>query len=130
MLIDLLNPSPAGGWAGRERASILERGRPEMVLALALIHHLAIAGNLPLEDIADFFGRLAPWLVIEFVGPEDSQVQTLMAQRSGVHHPYNQAYFEQCFQRHYSIEAVRPIVPQRRILYLMRREGHASSTAG
>ena len=130
LLIDLMNPSPAGGWANRERASILARGQPEMVLALALIHHLAIAGNLPLENIAEFFRGLAPWLVIEFVGPDDSQVQKLMAQRAGVHHLYTQARFEQCFQRHYSIQAVRPIVPERRILYLMRREDQPSLTDG
>jgi hypothetical protein len=125
LLIDLMNPSPACGWANRERAAILARGHPEMVLALALIHHLAIAGNLPLENIAEFFQGLAPWLAVEFVGPGDSQAQKLMAQRGGVHHLYNQAHFEQCFQRHFSIQAVRPIVPERRILYLMRRNGQA-----
>ena len=130
LLIDLLNPSPASGWASHERAPILERGQPEMVLALALIHHLAIAGNLPLENIADFFRRLAPRLAIEFVGPDDSQVQKLMPQRGGVHHLYNQVHFEQCFQRHFSIEAVRPIVPGRRILYLMRRHDQASLIGG
>ena len=93
LLIDLMNPSPASGWANRERASILERGQPEMVLALALIHHLAIAGNLPLENIAEFFRGLAPWLAIEFVGPDDSQVQKLMTQRGGVHHLYTPGMF-------------------------------------
>ncbi len=94
LLVDLLNPSPASGWVNRERASIFQRGHPEMVLALALIHHLAIAGNLPLENIAEFFSDLAPWLVIEFVAPDDSQVQRLIAQRQGVHHPYDQTRFE------------------------------------
>jgi hypothetical protein len=130
LLIDLLNPSPACGWANRERAAILARGQPEMVLALALIHHLAIAGNLPLENIAEFFQGLAPWLAIEFVSPDDSQVQRLMAQRGGVHHLYNQVHFEQCFQRYFTVQAVRPIVPERRILYLMRREDQASLTDG
>ena len=88
LLMDLFNPSPASGWVNRERASILERDRPGMVLALALVHHLAIAGNLPLENIARFFAELAPWLAIEFVAPGDSQVQRLMTQRRGVHHPY------------------------------------------
>ena len=83
LLMDLLNPSPASGWVNRERAAILERARPGMVLALALIHHLAIAGNLPLENIAEFFSGLAPWLAIEFVAPSDSQVQKLLTQRTG-----------------------------------------------
>ena len=130
LLIDLLNPSPPCGWANRERVSILERGQPEMVLALALIHHLAITGNLPLENIAEFFRGLAPWLAVEFVGPDDSQVRKLMDQRAGVHHLYTQAHFEQCFQRYFSVQAVRPIIPERRILYLMRREDQGSLTDG
>ncbi len=130
LLVDLLNPSPACGWVNRERTSIFQRGRPKMVLALALIHHLAITGNLPLEHIAEFFSDLAPWLAIEFVAPGDSQVQRLMAQRRGVHHPYDQTRFETCFDRHYSIQEIRPILPGGRILYLMRRRGDEPSSDG
>jgi len=130
LLVDLLNPSPACGWVNRERTSIFQRGRPEMVLALALIHHLAITGNLPLENIAEFFSDLAPWLVIEFVAPDDSQVQRLIAQRRGVHHPYDQTRFETCFNRYFSIQEIRPILPGRRILYLMRRRDDEPSSDG
>ena len=49
LLIDLTNPSPNLGWHSRERMSLLERGSPDAILALALIHHLAIANNLPLS---------------------------------------------------------------------------------
>jgi ribosomal protein L11 methylase PrmA len=130
LLVDLLNPSPACGWVNRERTSIFQRGRPELVLALALIHHLAIAGNLPLENIAEFFSDLAPWLVIEFVAPDDSQVQRLIAQRKGVHHPYDQTRFETCFKRYFSIQEIRPIPPGGRILYLMRRKDDEPSSDG
>ena len=130
LLMDLFNPSPASGWVNRERASILERARPGMVLALALVHHLAIAGNLPLENIARFFAELAPWLAIEFVGPGDSQAQRLMTQRRGVHHPYNQAHFEKCFSNYFLIQESRPIVPDRRILYLLRRRDQEDSIGG
>ncbi len=101
-----------------------------MVLALALIHHLAITGNLPLEHIAEFFSDLAPWLAIEFVAPGDSQVQRLIAQRRGVHHPNDQTRFETCFDRYFSIQEIRPILPGGRILYLMRRRGDEPSSDG
>ena len=52
---DLANPTPSFGWENQERASIFERGRPELVLALALIHHLVLAGNQPLENVGSFF---------------------------------------------------------------------------
>ena len=128
LLLDLLNPSPGCGWIHRERASIFQRGRPEMVWALALIHHLAIVGNLPLEHLAEFFCGLAPWLLIEFVTPDDPQVQKLIAQRRGVHHPYNQMRFETCFSRYFSTQEIRPIMEGKRLLYLMQRNGdHALS---
>jgi ribosomal protein L11 methylase PrmA len=130
LLMDLLNPSPASGWANRERSALLGRRRPDLLLALALIHHLVIAGNLPLGSVAELFRQLSPWLIIEFVPPEDPQVLTLLAQRRHIHHPYHQSYFEQCFQSHYSIESVAPIPESGRTLYLMRRRDDGALNAG
>jgi ribosomal protein L11 methylase PrmA len=123
LVLDLLNPSPASGWMNRERTSIFERGRPEMVMALALIHHLAFVGNQPMENLAEFFRRLAPWLLIEFVPETDPQVRLLAAQRAGVHHEYNQEAFERCFGEHFLITASEPVTEQGRTLYLLRRRG-------
>ena len=55
LVIDLTNPSPAIGWDNAERASLAQRGPADLVLALALIHHLAISNNVPLEDVAPIF---------------------------------------------------------------------------
>jgi ribosomal protein L11 methylase PrmA len=129
LLMDLLNPTPAAGWANRERTAVLERRRPDVVLALALIHHLAIAGNVPLPSIADLFQQLAPWLIVEFVPPEDPQVLRLVAQHRHIHHPYDRLTFERAFQCQYSIEAAAPIPESGRMLYLMRRLGDRSSNA-
>jgi hypothetical protein len=123
LVLDLFNPSPACGWMNRERASIFERARPEMVMALALIHHLAFVGNQPMENLADFFGRLSPWLLIEFVPESDPQVRLLAAQRAGVYHEYNREAFERCFGKHFLIVSSQPVTERGRILYLMRRRG-------
>ncbi len=56
-------------------------------------------GNQPLANLADFFRRLAPWLLIEFVPETDPQVRFLVAQRAGVHHTYNRETFERCFSQ-------------------------------
>jgi hypothetical protein len=130
LLNDILDPSPSSGWANRERTAILRRGRPDLVLALALVHHLAIAGNLPLENLAEFFRGLGPWLVIEFVGPEDPQARRLMARRGGVHHPYSRDAFETCFRRHFSLENILPLPGMGRVLYLMRRRERPSGGPG
>jgi hypothetical protein len=123
LVMDLLNPSPATGWLNQERSSLFERGSPDLVLALALIHHLAISGNQPLHNLAAFFSRLAPWLLIEFVPETDPQVELLSAQRSGVHHEYNQGAFEKCFCKHFSTSRVERVTASGRTLYLLRRRG-------
>jgi hypothetical protein len=123
LVLDLFNPSPASGWMNRERNSIFERGRPEMVVALALIHHLAFVGNQPMENLAEFFRGLAPWLLIEFVPESDPQVRLLAEQRAGIHHEYTRETFEQCFGKHFLIIASEPVTERGRLLYLLRRRG-------
>jgi hypothetical protein len=119
LLLDLTNPSPAQGWAGRERLSLAERGPADAVLALALIHHLAIGHNLPLEKIAAYLGRLAPRLIIEFVPKSDSQVKRLMLSRPDIFPHYTKDGFEQAFARHFTIESSAPIENSERWLYCM-----------
>src|SRR5262249_34933303 len=51
LVVDITNPSPAIGWSNRERMTLAERGPADVVLALGLIHHLAIAGNLPFQAL-------------------------------------------------------------------------------
>ncbi|MBI2861406.1 MAG: SAM-dependent methyltransferase [Chloroflexi bacterium] len=122
LLMDLTNPSPGLGWAHSERMSLLERGPTGMVLALALVHHLAISNNLPLGRIAAFFAGLSPWLAIEFTPKEDPKVQQLLASREDIFPEYTQAGFEAAFNAHYTIEATEPLQHSQRILYLMRRK--------
>jgi hypothetical protein len=121
LVLDLFNPSPPSGWLNQERSSILERGKPDLVLALALVHHLALAGNQPLANLADFFRRLGPWLVIEFVPEHDPQSRLLLARRRGIHHPYNRARFEEAFSKYFTIIISEPVSQSGRVLYLMRR---------
>ncbi len=121
LVLDLFNPSPGSGWFNRERASIFDRGSPDLVMALALIHHLAFTGNQPLDNQAEFFRALAPWLLVEFIPEADPQVQALSARRLGVHHDYNQRTFEQCFTKHFSIVQAESVTASGRRLYLLRR---------
>lgn len=119
--VDLTNPSPNLGWHGRERMSLLERGSPDAVLALALIHHLAIANNLPLSRLAAFFGELCRSLIIEFVPKTDSQVRRLLASREDIFPHYTRQAFEQAFSRYFEIRTVRKISQSERSLYQMER---------
>jgi hypothetical protein len=92
-----------------------------MVLALALVHHLAIANNLPLAKIAGFFRGVCRSLVIEFIPKSDSQVRRLLATREDIFPGYIVAGFEKEFLAHFTIERREAIAGTERILYLMRR---------
>lgn len=121
LVMDLTNPSPAIGWHGQERYSLLERGPADMVFALALIHHLAITNNVPLEKIAQFFYEAGRWLVIEFVPKSDSQVQKLLLNRVDIFDSYSADEFESIFDKQFFIRKKSPIQESGRWLYLMER---------
>ena len=119
LILDLTNPSPALGWDNRERDSLAQRGPADLVLALALVHHLAISNNVPLPQIADFFAGIGHWLVIEFIPKSDSQVRKLLRSREDIFSHYTREDFEQSFGRRFKIHASVQIRESERTLYLM-----------
>jgi len=119
LLLDLTNPSPAIGWGNEERMSLIERGPADMVLGLALLHHLAISNNLPFDRIARFLSELCRWLVIEFVPKSDSQVQRLLSTREDIFTDYDRSAFEAEFGRYFATVASASIDDSERVLYLM-----------
>jgi len=121
LLLDLTNPSPSIGWAHQERQSVKERGPADLILALALIHHLAISNNVPFSFIADFFASIGNYAVIEFVPREDSQVKKLLATREDIFSFYTQENFEESFSRFFNIKKQELVPGTKRTLYLMEK---------
>lgn len=121
LLMDLANPTASLGWANAERMSLADRGPADVALALALVHHLAIAHNVPLPRIAAFLAALTRALVIEFVPKEDSQVQRMLASRDDVFSAYDRHAFEAAFGEHFTIESSSEIAGSVRTMYVMRR---------
>lgn len=122
LLLDLTNPSPGLGWAGGERDSLAARGPADCVMALALVHHIAISNNVPLAGIAAYLGRLGRKLIIEFVPKSDSQVRRLLASREDIFGNYDTAGFEAAFSGTFDIDRVEPVLGSERTLYLMTRK--------
>ncbi len=122
LLLDLTNPSPAIGWANRERDSFGQRGPADLALALAVIHHLAISNNVPLPQVAEFFAESCKWLVIEFVPKQDSQVKKLLASRVDIFSNYTREGFESAFKERFEIREAVEIREAERVLYLMERK--------
>jgi hypothetical protein len=121
LLLDLTNPSPAIGWGNEERGSFRARGPADLVLALALIHHLAISNNVPLPQLAAFFAESGQWLVIEFVPKSDSQVQKLLVSREDIFPHYTRAGFEKAFRGRFRICEAVSVSDSDRALYLLER---------
>ena len=121
LVLDLCNPTSGMGWGHRERMSLVERSPADVILALALVHHLAISNSLPFVVIAEFFSRIGEALIIEFVPKTDSQVQRLLSTRKDIFSNYNKESFEEEFSRYFKIQKMSQVGDSNRVLYLMKK---------
>lgn len=121
IVLDIANPSPALGFNNKERQSFHDRVKPDLVLALALTHHLVIGNNMNLSMLAKYFAGFAPQLIIEFVPKADEKVQQMLATRDDVFDDYHQQGFEESFLHYFSIIGSTDIPGTTRTMYLMRR---------
>ena len=119
LVADLTNPSPAIGWANVERQTLEQRGPADLILALAVVHHLAIGNNVPLTAVADYFARIGRRAIVEFVPKSDPMVQRMMASRADVFDSYTAEEFERAFSARFTIEQRAVIPTSGRLLYLM-----------
>ena len=122
LIIDLSNPSPAIGFNNTERSSFGQRAKADLALALALIHHLVIGKNISLPELAGYFAKMAPQLIIEFVPKEDEKVKQLLSERADIFSTYDAASFETNFSRYYTILAKELIPGTTRTLYCLARK--------
>ena len=93
LVLDAANPTPEQGWAQRERMGTGQRQQADAVLALALVHHLAIGRNVPLAQVVDWLVGLAPTGAIEFVPKADPMAHRLLATREDVFDDYSAEAF-------------------------------------
>ncbi|MDC0033488.1 methyltransferase domain-containing protein [Alphaproteobacteria bacterium] len=113
-------PSPATGWRNAERQSFLDRTekRFDVVLVLALLHHLVLTDRVPLDDLADMLGRIVrDTLVIEFVDPDDPMFRRLLRGRGAYVADFNQNQFETVFLARFNLKDRTAIPESKRILY-------------
>jgi len=98
LYLDAANPAPDQGWGERERKGLRGRAECDAILALALVHHLAIGKNVPLEAVVNWLLSLAPNGVIEFVPKSDPMVQELLRFRDDIFDKYTLENFERSIQ--------------------------------
>jgi hypothetical protein len=117
LCVNLANPSPAMGWRGRERKRLEERGRPQLILCLGLIHHLVIAANVPLAEVVDWLASFGAELVLEFPSKRDSMVRALLRNKRDQYGDYSQEHLEAELRRHFDIRLSAPLPSGERTLY-------------
>ena len=127
LTMNLADPSPGLGWRGQERKSLPARGAPDLVLALALIHHVTIAANVAVSEFVDWLAGLGASLVIEFPTREDPMVQKLLApKRDGLHLDYERESFERVLSEAFDVERRKRLESGTRLLYFARPKGAGS----
>jgi SAM-dependent methyltransferase len=120
---NLADPSPGLGWRGHERLPLPARGRPDLVYALALIHHVVLGANIPLDEFVDWLAALGSDLVIEFVGRTDPMVEALLRHKEDLFTDYDQDYFERCLVARFQIVRREPIGATRTLYHAVPLAG-------
>jgi SAM-dependent methyltransferase len=117
LIVNVTDPSPSLGWRNMERKRIDERGRPDLVLALALIHHVVIGGNIPMAEFVQWLRDLGGEIVIEFVTRKDPMVVTLLRNKEDHYADYHEDVFERELAARFRITRREPLGSGTRIMY-------------
>jgi ribosomal protein L11 methylase PrmA len=117
LYMDATNPSPAQGWRQSERQGLQQRGPASALIALAFIHHLAIAKNIPLDQLVEWLTTMAPIGVVEFVPKSDPMVQRLLAHREDIFDGYDLESFAALLARRGRVVDAHPVSETGRTLF-------------
>ena len=127
-VLDVLNPSASIGLNNKERDSFLNRIKdftPDVTLALAVIHHMSLSGNVPFKASAKFFSSFSKYLIIEFPKRDDSWVQRLLSNKADFKDYfdfYNLENFEEAYSQYFQVEEKKTIETSKRVLFLLKRK--------
>ncbi len=119
LILDISSPSPGLGILNQEYRSLTHRGPADLILALALTHHLYFSNRLPFELMARQFSVWGQSLIVEFIDPKDTKINQISKNKQDIKDQYSQKSFEQAFRQYYTIEATTDINTTRR-LYRMK----------
>lgn len=119
---DIANPSPDLGWMREERTALERRlGQVDAVFCFALIHHLAIGRNIPLDEFVRWVCGLAPRGLIEFVPKSDPMTQSLLRDREDVFERYGRENFERALAEHAAIVKTHDLARTERTIFEFER---------
>jgi len=117
LVMNLVDASPGQGWRGQERKTLAERGKPDLVLCLALIHHIVLRAHVPLAELVESLAALGAALVIEFVTKEDPMARRLLQNKQDDDADYDLPHFEKYLSEWFQIDRRQPLASGTRTLY-------------
>jgi ribosomal protein L11 methylase PrmA len=117
LVANIADPSPNLGWRGQERKSLAERGRPDLTLCLALVHHLVIGAGIPMRELLQWLAGLGSRLVIEFIGKDDAMVQQLLRNRRDNYADYDPEPFDRWLNEFFEVVRSERLESGTRTLY-------------
>lgn len=117
LIQNVADPSPNWGWRNTERSDLQTRSKPDLILCLALIHHVVITANIPLAEFIDWLAGLTDKLVIEYVSRSDDKVKTLLRNKQDKYNDYSCESLEVNLQRHFKINQQQEVNNGNRTLY-------------
>jgi SAM-dependent methyltransferase len=120
LVMDLTDPSGGIGWRNRERAPFVDRVRPDVTLALALVHHMSIAANVPLAEVVAWLAGFGGRTVVEFPHADDVQVRRLLANKpAGLFDDYRRDGFESLLAERFLVHRQETLPAGTRTIYLV-----------
>ncbi len=122
MVQDLADPSPGIGWRGLERPPLVDRSSPNLVLCLAVIHHLVIGRNIPTRAVVAWLADLGARVILEFVSPDDPMVRALTVNKKPheIHRDYNETDLRSHLEERFVIEREEELPGGTRRLFALR----------
>jgi SAM-dependent methyltransferase len=121
LVADFARPTPSAGWNNAETSSLLDRARGQfdLVIMLAVMHHLLASDQIPLEQIARLTRELTTkWLLIEWVNPDDGKFRELSHGRDSLYRDLSEERFLSAFSTHFK-PVRRDVLHNRRVLFVM-----------
>lgn len=121
LVVDAANPSPGQGWRQNEFPAFTQRIRANAVLALAVVHHLALGRNIPLQEVVAWIASLAPEGLIEFVPKDDPTAQRMLRVKTDIFPDYSEESFRTHLAEIAQIGTVTRIPSSGRVIYEFAR---------
>lgn len=124
LYVDMSDSGGGIGWRGKERPGVFDRGTPDIVLYLAVIHHVAITFNIPVAAQLDMLADLTPEIVIEMPHADDPMVRKLLVnKREGIHDDFNLQEFERLLGERFNVQSKMLLSSGTRTIFHATRKG-------